>query len=130
MIEQVTCVSVDNVSWTKSEMTTSAQLVARVIATQRFDALEKHSLASIQTWRDSDQAISKSLVPLFKGQSLSNGSGKAGGSGNVYGAHVVAAAVESVLTGGTEGSNKMLIMQNILAKMHGENSEGKLGGAE
>ncbi|MGA1860971.1 hypothetical protein VH569_33730 [Azospirillum sp. 11R-A] len=111
--------SVDGCPWSVDEARKSAQEVADAIARTRFDALERHALASIQNWRDRDERIVTRIMALLKDGEIDD-AGAAGLNREAFGTHAVAAAVlHAVGTG--EDAPAFAGMRSILAAMHQAN---------
>jgi hypothetical protein len=86
----------------------SARVVAEVLATQGFDALEGHALSEVQNWSDQDQGLMESLIPVLS----TSGALPDVPSDAFYGAHVVSAAVMASLQ---RGANVRLLMGRMIA---------------
>jgi hypothetical protein len=96
----------------------STDVVAQVIMQSKLTALENHALQELQDWRDEDQSIVNSLIPVLKaGAPLPTGLQGPG----FYAAHVVAAATQAALQQGAKIPMLFTQMQNYLSTMHLEN---------
>ena len=96
----------------------AAAAVAKAIVSSPMDALEKHALGDIQTWRDSDEAkVSVARQALTTAGDLNQGDGQ----NRIFAAHIVAAAALEVLSAGQDIPTTFGRMKSILAKMHTQN---------
>lgn len=92
----------------------SAEVTARAIATTRVEALEKHSLAMIQNWRDSDEMIVAQIRVLFANP-------LAPVPEQAYAAHAVAAAITWSASNTGDPGVAMQRMIPLLARMNRAN---------
>ncbi|MBY6263717.1 hypothetical protein EI613_17605 [Azospirillum sp. 412522] len=111
--------SVDGCPWSVEEARDSARRVARAIARTRYDALERHALASIQNWRDRDERIVKEIIGLLH-QGECEDAVAAWLNREAFGTHAVAAAVLLAAETGDDASS-FKGMRTILAAMHQAN---------
>lgn len=102
---------------TKQKAKLSAEIVARTIVTARLNALENHALGQIQNWRDSDEEI----VANLRGTLLIANPLPDLIAGGTYAAHVVAAAVTSALSTGSDIALLFSRMLTTLKLMHDRN---------
>ena len=95
----------------------SARRVADAIVNTRVQALENHSLGSIQTWRDGDEQ----KVAIVRRVLTTAGDLPETSTSKIYAAHVVAAAAVEALANGDDIPIIFDRMIAILAKEHARN---------
>lgn len=95
----------------------SAAVVADVIVNGRWDALNRHRLSEIQTWRDIDEDIVEALEPHLTTLGPLDDVYARG----YYAAHVVAAAVRAALRRGADLPVIFDRMLGLLRLMYDEN---------
>jgi len=95
----------------------SARRVADAIVNTRAQALENHSLGSIQTWRDIDEE----KVAIVRRVLTTAGNLPEEGTSKIYAAHIVAAAAIEALANGNDIPIIFDRMINILAMEHARN---------
>lgn len=96
----------------------SAELVAEVIVSSKLNALEGHSLGSIQTWRNSDEEKVQEMRRL-----LVSGLGALPDAvtEGIYAAHLVAAGVTAALAAEADVRRIFDRMIRLLKQMHDRN---------
>jgi hypothetical protein len=111
---------VDGRGWNKKLAVESARCFARTVAMTRFSSLERHTLSSIQNWRQRDEQIVELLIKLLEGREPSAADAERLMT-DAYATHVVAAGVKHALRTGEDGGPIFVAMSNILAAMHDNN---------
>lgn len=115
--KDVTAIHLAGVTVSKEKTKASARIVAETIALTPFSPLEQHSLSSIQTWRNTDEAISQQL----KGLLSVAGPLPAELSDGIFAAHLVAAATMAALSANANLSVIFGRMIDLLKVMHDKN---------
>jgi len=115
--KDVTGIRLAGVAVTKEKAKASARVVAEAIAQTPLSPLEQHTLASIQTWRNTDEAVAQQLKGLMSvagplPSDLAEG---------IFAAHLVAAATIAALSATANLAVIFGRMTDLLKVMHDKN---------